>query len=154
MSDDLLREIFSNYHSNQAKVGEIAAYLQSAINGFLNSSSGQDYQADPVEIKPSNRHSFVIESKQPDKDDTTSRMAVDVMAEGTVRVIASWAEQSSQVPDAVEKRYVHFTASEAPANIAAKALSAMSDMADNDLSFALRQFVETPEPEAGTSPHA
>lgn len=154
MSDELLREVFANYHSNQTKVGEISAYLKSAIDGFLLSQSGQAYQAEPISTHPENRQSFLIESKQPDSYGTTSRMAVDVMAEGTVRIIASWADQSSPEPQAVEERSVYYAASENSANVAAKALAAMSDMADNDISADLRLFVEAPEPVTGTSPHA
>lgn len=82
-------------------------------------------------------------------------MAVDVMAEGTVRVLSSWEDQSGPEPESKEVRYIHYAPSEDAAGIAAKTVSVMSGMIENDISDAMYMFAkDAPQPEADASPHA
>lgn len=138
-----LRDIFRQYKINQEKIGDVSRLFDHFLREFLVSAHAEGLNApDSFPLSASNRLTFHIDSVETEETATMESLAVDVMAEGTARVIAYWPGFVAADGRGYEERIVHFTTAETASEVTAKVLSVMADLSQSNISSAISAYVQ------------
>jgi len=141
MIDDKLSGVFKSYIGNRDFVSEITTHLDAVIGAFLLSPYGNRFQnVDRFYNHPVDHDVSTLSMKKPDKHNSTSELTINILAEGRIIVSAAWFAGSDLEEKMREERELHFTAQENAESIASRIISALSDMNENHVAEAFRNF--------------
>ena len=154
MKSVILKSIFKNYAESKVKILRIASHIDVIIEATLDSEYGENLDnTDGFSDNLANRQIATIRTLSPDEHKENSGIVIEIFAEGRVSVTAFRRQDGDEELRHSEERTLYFSPQEEATSVAARTLSVIVDINENDVAEAFNKFVHNATKEINRYPN-